>query len=127
MLALEMEDERRCVHCGTGKTPMWRCGPKGSKSLCNACGIRWKKGRGDDGNRAAQTASDEVKFRGLMRKMKKKQAKKKMKNERVSAVVRQTETTLIRCQSDPTPDFIDLLNYRCLFPGLMVVDKERGF
>ncbi|KAJ8903322.1 hypothetical protein NDN08_004430 [Rhodosorus marinus] len=126
MVALEMEDERRCVHCGTSKTPMWRCGPKGSKSLCNACGIRWKKGRGDDGDRAARTGSDEVKLRGLIRKMKKKQAKKK-KNKRARTVVRETETALMRCQSDPTPDFIDVFNYRCLFPGLMVVDKERGF
>ncbi|KAJ7531342.1 hypothetical protein O6H91_14G041200 [Diphasiastrum complanatum] len=34
---------RTCSHCGTMKTPLWRSGPLGPKSLCNACGIRLKK------------------------------------------------------------------------------------
>ncbi|KAJ7551212.1 hypothetical protein O6H91_06G004800 [Diphasiastrum complanatum] len=34
---------RTCAHCGTTKTPLWRNGPLGPKSLCNACGIRLKK------------------------------------------------------------------------------------
>ncbi|XP_058070724.1 uncharacterized protein LOC131219540 [Magnolia sinica] len=34
---------RKCVKCETTTTPLWRNGPKGSKSLCNACGIRYKK------------------------------------------------------------------------------------
>ncbi|KAJ7520863.1 hypothetical protein O6H91_19G026600 [Diphasiastrum complanatum] len=34
---------RTCSHCGTSKTPLWRSGPLGPKSLCNACGIRLKK------------------------------------------------------------------------------------
>lgn len=34
---------RVCAHCGTTKTPLWRNGPQGPKSLCNACGIRHKK------------------------------------------------------------------------------------
>lgn len=42
-----MEDNdscaRVCAHCGTTKTPLWRNGPGGPKSLCNACGIRFKK------------------------------------------------------------------------------------
>lgn len=42
-----MEDSdsfvRVCAHCGTSKTPLWRNGPGGPKSLCNACGIRFKK------------------------------------------------------------------------------------
>lgn len=32
--------KRRCVECGEEKTPQWRRGPKGPKTLCNACGIR---------------------------------------------------------------------------------------
>ncbi|GBG90767.1 hypothetical protein CBR_g51273 [Chara braunii] len=36
---------RVCVECGTMKTPLWRNGPRGPKSLCNACGIRFKKER----------------------------------------------------------------------------------
>ncbi|KAL3844700.1 hypothetical protein ACJIZ3_002103 [Penstemon smallii] len=36
---------RRCTHCGVTKTPQWRAGPLGSKTLCNACGVRYKSGR----------------------------------------------------------------------------------
>ncbi|KAJ0096837.1 hypothetical protein Patl1_29032 [Pistacia atlantica] len=36
---------RRCCHCGVLKTPQWRSGPLGAKSLCNACGVRYKSGR----------------------------------------------------------------------------------
>ncbi|XP_038902274.1 putative GATA transcription factor 22 [Benincasa hispida] len=37
--------ERRCTNynCNTNFTPMWRKGPLGPKSLCNACGIRYRK------------------------------------------------------------------------------------
>ncbi|KAK4772404.1 hypothetical protein SAY86_014179 [Trapa natans] len=36
---------RRCSHCGVQKTPQWRAGPMGEKTLCNACGVRFKSGR----------------------------------------------------------------------------------
>ncbi|GMH03704.1 hypothetical protein Nepgr_005543 [Nepenthes gracilis] len=36
---------RRCLHCGADKTPQWRTGPMGPKTLCNACGVRYKSGR----------------------------------------------------------------------------------
>ncbi|KAG8075452.1 hypothetical protein GUJ93_ZPchr0006g41282 [Zizania palustris] len=34
---------RVCSDCNTTKTPLWRSGPCGPKSLCNACGIRQRK------------------------------------------------------------------------------------
>ena len=34
---------RACVHCGTIKTPQWRAGPEGPKTLCNACGAKHLK------------------------------------------------------------------------------------
>ncbi|KAK1298602.1 GATA transcription factor 17 [Acorus calamus] len=34
---------RVCVDCKTSKTPLWRGGPAGPQSLCNACGIRYRK------------------------------------------------------------------------------------
>ncbi|KAK2657066.1 hypothetical protein Ddye_010118 [Dipteronia dyeriana] len=37
--------ERRCSHCAVHKTPQWRTGPYGPKTLCNACGVRYKSGR----------------------------------------------------------------------------------
>lgn len=36
---------RRCLHCAAEKTPQWRTGPMGPKTLCNACGVRYKSGR----------------------------------------------------------------------------------
>ncbi|XP_054787051.1 GATA transcription factor 5-like [Prosopis cineraria] len=37
--------QRRCSHCHVQKTPQWRTGPLGAKTLCNACGVRFKSGR----------------------------------------------------------------------------------
>jgi hypothetical protein len=39
------QGDRRCGHCGVQKTPQWRAGPMGAKTLCNACGVRFKSGR----------------------------------------------------------------------------------
>ena len=36
---------RRCSHCLAQRTPQWRAGPLGPKTLCNACGVRYKSGR----------------------------------------------------------------------------------
>ncbi|KAL1142850.1 hypothetical protein V6Z11_A11G122700 [Gossypium hirsutum] len=37
------ETNKRCVDCSTTRTPLWRGGPAGPRSLCNACGIRYRK------------------------------------------------------------------------------------
>lgn len=37
------QQQQRCVHCAATQTPLWRAGPAGPKTLCNACGVRWKK------------------------------------------------------------------------------------
>ncbi|KAI4349915.1 hypothetical protein L6164_010457 [Bauhinia variegata] len=39
------EDKKYCTDCKTTKTPLWRGGPAGPKSLCNACRIRYRKKR----------------------------------------------------------------------------------
>ncbi|CAD6205260.1 unnamed protein product [Miscanthus lutarioriparius] len=36
---------RQCRHCGTQSTPQWREGPMGRRTLCNACGIKYRAGR----------------------------------------------------------------------------------
>ncbi|XP_022979622.1 GATA transcription factor 9-like [Cucurbita maxima] len=41
----EMTSGRKCQHCAAEKTPQWRTGPMGPKTLCNACGVRYKSGR----------------------------------------------------------------------------------
>ena len=44
VLANGKKQRRGCLHCGTVKTPQWRMGPEGKKTLCNACGVRFMKG-----------------------------------------------------------------------------------
>jgi len=34
---------RKCLNCGTVKTPEWRRGPEGPRTLCNACGLKFIK------------------------------------------------------------------------------------
>ncbi|KAJ3031940.1 UNVERIFIED_CONTAM: hypothetical protein HDU68_010020 [Siphonaria sp. JEL0065] len=36
-------EERKCTTCGATQTPMWRKGPLGQGTLCNACGVKWRK------------------------------------------------------------------------------------
>lgn len=42
---MDEDAPRRCTHCASEKTPQWRTGPLGPKTLCNACGVRYKSGR----------------------------------------------------------------------------------
>ncbi|KAL1546188.1 GATA transcription factor 23 isoform X1 [Salvia divinorum] len=49
------EIEKCCADCRTTTTPLWRSGPSGPKSLCNACGIRHRK------KRAVAVAKNDVK------------------------------------------------------------------
>nr|XP_004247383.1 GATA transcription factor 23-like [Solanum lycopersicum] len=41
----EAEAMKSCSYCHTTTTPLWRSGPSGPKSLCNACGIKYNKKR----------------------------------------------------------------------------------
>ncbi|XP_022730986.1 GATA transcription factor 21 [Durio zibethinus] len=51
---------RVCADCNTTKTPLWRSGPRGPKSLCNACGIRQRKARRAMAAAAAAAANGTV-------------------------------------------------------------------
>lgn len=44
------EVKKFCADCKTTKTPLWRTGPAGPRSLCNACGIRYRKRKMAGGN-----------------------------------------------------------------------------
>ncbi|CAG8595827.1 4562_t:CDS:2, partial [Acaulospora colombiana] len=36
---------KKCAYCFAKNTPMWRRGPDGAGTLCNACGVKWKQGK----------------------------------------------------------------------------------
>ncbi|KAH7043736.1 hypothetical protein BKA57DRAFT_114005 [Linnemannia elongata] len=38
-------NQKKCSYCDSVSTPMWRRGPKGPGTLCNACGVKWKHGK----------------------------------------------------------------------------------
>lgn len=58
---------KSCSDCHTTRTPLWRGGPAGPKSLCNACGIKYNKkrreqlgldrGRNDKGKKKKKSGS----------------------------------------------------------------------
>lgn len=54
----DQPSDRSCTYCGTRFTPMWRRGPDGAGTLCNACGVRWKSGKLSQGKRSP-TKSEE--------------------------------------------------------------------
>ncbi|KAL3620446.1 white collar 2 type of transcription factor [Castilleja foliolosa] len=36
----QRDAERFCTACGATSTPLWRKGPHGRQTLCNACGLK---------------------------------------------------------------------------------------
>lgn len=39
------QTDRACDYCGTSSTAQWRSGPVDFPVLCNACGVRHRKGK----------------------------------------------------------------------------------
>ncbi|GAN03537.1 hypothetical protein MAM1_0042c02992 [Mucor ambiguus] len=37
--------DKECTYCARKTTPMWRRGPAGPGTLCNACGVKWRHGK----------------------------------------------------------------------------------
>jgi len=50
---------RSCEFCSTTQTPMWRKGPSGKASLCNACGVRWNVTKVDKPEKDKESTSEE--------------------------------------------------------------------
>jgi len=42
-ISSDNKEIRRCLNCGVTKTPEWRRGPQGPRTLCNACGLKVNK------------------------------------------------------------------------------------
>ncbi|XP_047339317.1 GATA transcription factor 15-like [Impatiens glandulifera] len=86
-------ESKSCADCGTTKTPLWRGGPAGPKSLCNACGIRSrKKRRGLVGLNKSSADKKKSKSRSL----KGKETMSPVRNAAAAAVKRWTMDNLRR-------------------------------
>ncbi|XP_010451548.1 PREDICTED: GATA transcription factor 21 [Camelina sativa] len=70
---------RVCSDCNTTKTPLWRSGPRGPKSLCNACGIRQRKARRAAMAAAAAAGDQEV---AVPARVQQSPLKKKLQNKK---------------------------------------------
>jgi len=61
----KIADEYVCTDCGTLDSPEWRKGPKGPKTLCNACGLRWAKKEKKHRNASSTNATSAGKIPGV--------------------------------------------------------------
>ncbi|KAG2640988.1 hypothetical protein PVAP13_2KG137100 [Panicum virgatum] len=43
VISLDQNKSKICTQCHTTVTSLWRSGPFGRKSLCNACGLRYRR------------------------------------------------------------------------------------
>ncbi|KAG0165720.1 hypothetical protein DFQ28_008130 [Apophysomyces sp. BC1034] len=66
---------KKCLYCGSKSTPMWRRGPQGAGTLCNACGVKWKHGKILNDSDAFVAPSSPVKERRRCSKSEKKRKK----------------------------------------------------
>ncbi|KAF7727450.1 hypothetical protein EC973_007519 [Apophysomyces ossiformis] len=66
---------KKCLYCGSKSTPMWRRGPQGAGTLCNACGVKWKHGKILSDSDAFVAPSSLVKERRRSSKSEKKRKK----------------------------------------------------
>jgi len=41
--SFKLNTKKVCFFCNTFKSPMWRNGPLGQNTLCNACGLRYTR------------------------------------------------------------------------------------
>ncbi|XP_020254910.1 GATA transcription factor 16-like isoform X3 [Asparagus officinalis] len=64
----EADELKSCDDCRTTRTPLWRGGPNGPKSLCNACGIRYRKKRRE--SKGVEGLGMKMKVLGLKKKWK---------------------------------------------------------
>lgn len=80
MVSKVPKKKRVCDFCGASDTPMWRRGPQGKGTLCNACGVKWSlkfrkrtgKKKDKDGKRRSPSDNDSDDERGFVIKKQKR-------------------------------------------------------
>ncbi|KAI3866887.1 hypothetical protein MKX03_027120 [Papaver bracteatum] len=116
---------RVCADCNTTKTPLWRSGPRGPKSLCNACGIRQRKARrAMAAAAAAAAATNDDKVVGVANDRKEtissstpKNNKIKIKNSSTATVTTAIPAATTTTESGCTNDNMMPYKKRCKIVG----------
>ncbi|CAA0812006.1 GATA transcription factor 11 [Striga hermonthica] len=94
---------KKCTHCEITKTPQWREGPLGPKTLCNACGVRYRSGRLFPEYRPAASPT----FVPTLHSNSHKKVIE-MRNKGKKPKVEEEEEPLV---SSPQPEFVPMSNY----------------
>ncbi|KAL3829196.1 hypothetical protein ACJIZ3_017998 [Penstemon smallii] len=94
---------KKCTHCEITKTPQWREGPLGPKTLCNACGVRYRSGRLFPEYRPAASPTFVPKLHS--------NSHKKVIEMRNKAKVHAATTTEEEAQMSPQPEFVPMSSY----------------
>ncbi|MCO5600979.1 hypothetical protein L7F22_055096 [Adiantum nelumboides] len=100
---------RTCTLCGTSKTPLWRSGPMGAKSLCNACGIRSKKAKKVEAslNDDERTATNFIQKKSSASKQVPPGAAAKMKAAKRKMTMPKGEFEMVKKKKPQTPQLFD--------------------
>ncbi|KAK9274398.1 hypothetical protein L1049_019212 [Liquidambar formosana] len=122
---------RVCADCNTTKTPLWRGGPRGPKSLCNACGIRQRKARRAMAAAAAAANGTEIDTESSSTKTKVINKEKKSRTVHVTQYKKQCK---LPANSPPDQskkklcfeDFALNLNKNSAFQRVFPQDEEEG-
>ncbi|KAL6068235.1 GATA zinc finger domain containing protein [Balamuthia mandrillaris] len=73
---------RECDYCRVTETPMWRRGPHGKGTLCNACGVRWSLTAKKANNGSSPSETPVLVGRKEKKRRQQEQEKQKLKQQR---------------------------------------------
>ncbi|GAA5909516.1 uncharacterized protein JCM6883_003972 [Sporobolomyces salmoneus] len=110
---------KACESCGTTESPEWRKGPSGSKSLCNACGLRHARTVARQKKLAEQAAS------GIPPK--KKKSKKAAKEGAKFAVTAPPSASSAPASSSLPPTSSAHTNYEPAFSRSDSVPTQKAY
>ncbi|KAG0742927.1 hypothetical protein G6F57_004251 [Rhizopus arrhizus] len=97
------ESMLRCAYCSTKYTTMWRSGPEGHGTLCNSCGLQWKRGEILEGAKMISLRRERRMQRERRERERQAEALEMEKTERESKKQKRQE------RSGPDTSFLDVV------------------
>lgn len=113
---------KKCLYCGSKSTPMWRRGPQGAGTLCNACGVKWKHGKILCGADAAQSmpTKEQQRRNSKAEKRRKKGGQTAVKKDKRTKVKEKKRSVAIESEDEDMLKSIDAAR------NLSLNDKARS-